>query len=127
MWPFKLRLPKRTGFEYYLWEHHYWRNSITFDRVNKDGSIHGSGHLRRKPQVGDTLLCKMKDDTIGRYLFTSVKRCGDPPDMFFYDAKFLETAGGDLPQSSMSAWLDEQDNLWMNVARAYGDMCRGRR
>ena len=58
-----------------------WGNRIEWmlDREGKEVV----GWKSRIPQIDDWLLCSMQSGKTGLHLFSSIERCGDPPDMFF--------------------------------------------
>jgi hypothetical protein len=68
----------------------YWGNAITVDPVGDNLSV--SGHLSHAdfPQEGDVLVVPMESGRWGEYVFTRVKRCYDPKDMFVGEAAPLD-------------------------------------
>ena len=48
------------------------------------------GWKPRIPVRGDRLLVPMRSGSTAVFEFTSVERCGDPPDMFFGEVKHVE-------------------------------------
>jgi hypothetical protein len=48
------------------------------------------GWKRFIPKEGDSLESKMESGKTGIFVIHNVERCGDPPDMFFADAYFLD-------------------------------------
>ena len=56
-----------------------WGNVVHFDRNGID--VHG--WLTPLPKKGDVILVRMKSGKVGKYIFTQVKPCGNPRDMFF--------------------------------------------
>jgi hypothetical protein len=51
------------------------------------------GWQKRIPEVGDLLHAEMQSGRVGVFRFKSVRRPGDPPDMFFADVEFVGYAG----------------------------------
>lgn len=73
-----------------MWEHKSWGDNISWMDVDK---LTLSGHTTPIPEVGDELHCLMQSGRTGRAIFTEVKPCGDPPDMWFgkvEDAGYVE-------------------------------------
>jgi len=58
-------------------------------KVKEDGTAEVGGHLNPLPRIADQITFEMQSGRIGVYKFTDVKPCGDPPDMFFADVKWL--------------------------------------
>jgi len=70
-------------------DHIQWLNN-DFSRINlnKD-KVTVYGHMRIKPQKGDTLIGEFEKSFI-KFKFVSVEYPGDPPDMFFGKVKAIE-------------------------------------
>lgn len=67
-------------------DHRGWGNSIAWTDWPKM-KVHG--HLYRKPEVGDILVCKFTSGAVHEFQFTDVEYCGNPRDMFFADVKHI--------------------------------------
>lgn len=67
-----------------------WGNAIVVDPRGDDLSV--SGHLSRAPfpEEGDVLVVPMASGRWAEYVFTKVKRCWDPRDMFVGEAAPLD-------------------------------------
>lgn len=48
------------------------------------------GWKSRKPRVGDLLETKMRSGKVGTLVFTEIRPCGDPPDMFFGTVEWVK-------------------------------------
>lgn len=66
-----------------------WGDCIEWVDI-KTGEV--TGWKTPLPMEGDILLVPMKSGKIGKYVFTHIKRCGDPKDMFFATIRFWEYA-----------------------------------
>jgi hypothetical protein len=71
-----------TGYVYEAERHSGWGDRLDWFDYDKRRI---SGHLQRKPVVGDEVLFRMSSGKTARYAVTSVEYCGDPRDMFFAD------------------------------------------
>lgn len=48
-----------------------------------------NGWKENIPECGDVIDSEMQSGKIGRFVFTQVKRCSDPQDMFFGEVVFI--------------------------------------
>lgn len=65
-----------------------WGTAITFQQDDAPAGMSSmqkkvSGFQPRRPSVGDVLQADMRSGRKGTYIFTQVKLCNDPNDMFF--------------------------------------------
>ena len=80
-----------------------WTRPEQFDCLSCDSRLDCHGWKRDIPKVGSTLSAEMERSWLF-FEFVEVRRCGDPPDMFFAVVKPLRQvmkdvilAGGGLP------------------------------
>ena len=73
---------KLTGYVYDMDKHSGWGNAINWSNYEERRI---SGHLQRKPVIGDEIIAKMESGKIVRYGVTKVEYMHDPRDMFFAD------------------------------------------
>mgnify|MGYP001344933100 CR=1 FL=1 len=71
-----------------------WGNTIQIDKTDNYHYIKGHGFLptylfQYFPEKGDFFIVDMASGKKAIYVFTEIKRCSDPKDMFFYNAEFL--------------------------------------
>lgn len=90
----KPKRPRPTGHVIVMEEHKAWGDNLYW--LSYPGDKRGSktwklgSHAIRIPSVGDEIRCTMRSGSVGRWIVTGVKRCNDPPDMFFADCTELE-------------------------------------
>lgn len=78
----------RPAHVYRTWEHTTWGDSIQWV-----GNNTFTGWLYRIPQKGDTIVARGRNGELLYYRAYKVRRCGDPPDMFFADVRLFRIAG----------------------------------
>jgi hypothetical protein len=75
---------------YHKNNHSSWGNNITFHTWE---TRHISGHLARRPKIGDALIFPMENGEFFIFRFTKVEYMRDPHDMFFAyveDVRYME-------------------------------------
>ena len=79
-----------------MWEYNTWGYAINW--FNYDAK-RITGHLPddlmgfKTIKVGDELRAKMQSGKVARFKITKVKRCQDPPDMFFATVNYIGYLG----------------------------------
>lgn len=82
-----------------------WGRSIHL----KDNETDVYGWLSPLPKRNDIILFTMKSGKTGKYIFTEVRPCGDPPDMFFGKVKCVGYV--DMPLPLTATKLSPFNNL----------------
>ena len=78
----------RPGHVYRAWEHGRWG-----DRIQWLADLEVVGWLDRIPRVNDHILARGRAGELRRYRIVSVRRCGDPRDMFFASLRLVRIEG----------------------------------
>ena len=70
-----------------------WGNQIAFsgnDENLRSGSIVSmTGFKQNIPRVDDVVLARMRSGNVSLFVFTKIKKCKNPSDMFFADAVLI--------------------------------------